>query len=287
MSKKLIFFVVASTLALCSSLKALDEQTLIDDFKAKLRTHLLTVGVTPVFGSNYQVGDIWDVTMNRLLERNSSCFPKLRTRKEDGSILAVTLKDSISVGLAFRLKQLFSLAGSGSEGASVTMYFEDVSDELASEGDLRQAFDAKACKDAAGVLNGAQLSANEAPKVVIGRLLRGKRRVVITYDDAASASIMAEKLASISVPVTVQATAAAQSGKTLTLVDKVSVPLAFSPAFVPVRTSGAPQGAGASQDVKYSWQPFSLERFPSEKESLSELGSATVWTWDDQDAQGK
>jgi hypothetical protein len=76
------------------------------------------------------------------------------------------------------------------------------------------------------------------------------------------------------------------SGKAISLIDKASVPFAFSPAFVPVR-SGVPQGPGENSDVQYQWLPFSIERFPSEKESLSELGSTTSSKWEDQDAQGK
>jgi hypothetical protein len=224
---------------------------------------------------------MWDVTMTHLIERNSSCFPNLQTRTQDASLIAVSLKDTISVGLAFRLKQIFNIAGSGSDDATVTMFFDDVSEEIAAEGDLRRAFNASTCSDASGIINGNQLSSNETPKVIVGRLLRGKRRVLISYTDAASANAMSERLGSLSLPLSVQADVSVGSGKALTLIDKSSVPLAFSPAFVPVRTSGVPQGGGDSRDVKYSWIPFSLDRFPSEKETLSELGSATVWKWDD------
>jgi hypothetical protein len=289
MRRSIWFYIAACLPILCTSSSALDEQKLIDDFKAKLRTHLLALGATPLFGSTYHVGDVWDVTMTHLIERDNACFPGLETRTSDTSIMAVNLKDTASVGLAFRVKRLFSLAGSGAQNASVTMFFEDVSEEIASEGDLRHAFRNNACADATSILDGKQLSPNDPANVIIGRILRGKRRVLITYEDAASASAMAEQLtaASLSLPVSIQAGVSMTSGQAISLIDKASVPLAFSPAFVPVRSSGVPQGPGDNSDVQYQWLPFSIERFPSEKESLSELGSATSWKWEDQDAQGR
>jgi hypothetical protein len=289
MRRKLWLYLAACLPILCTSSSALDEQSLIDDFTAKLRTLLLTLGAAPLFGSNYHVGDVWDVTMTHLIERENTCFPGLETRISDASIMAVNLKDTASAGLAFRVKRFFNLAGSGTQNASVTMFFEDVSDEIASEGDLRHAFKSNACADATSILDGKQLSPSDPANVIIGRILRGKRRVFITYEHAASADAMAEQLtaASLSLPVSIQAEVSMTSGQTISLIDKASVPLAFSPAFVPVRSSGVPQGPGENSDVQYQWQPFSIERFPSEKESLSELGSATSWKWEDQDAQGK
>jgi hypothetical protein len=283
MRGKLLLCLAACLPILCSSSSALDEQSLIDDFKAKLRTHLFALGAAPLFGSNYHVGDVWDVSMTHLIQRDNACFPGLETRKSDASIMAVNLKDTASVGLAFRVKRLFSLAGSGAQNASVTMFFEDVSEEIAAEGDLRHAFKGNDCADVTRILDGKQLAPNDPANVIIGRILRGKRRVLITYEDAASANAMAEQLTAASLPlsVSIQAAVSMTSGKAISLLDKDSVPIAFSPAFVPVRSSGASQGPGESSDVQYQWLPFSIERFPSEKESLTELGSATSWKWED------
>jgi hypothetical protein len=163
------------------------------------------------------------------------------------------------------------------------MLFEDVSEEIASEGDLRHAFKRNACTGEKSILDGKQLAPNDSAYVIIGRILRGKRRVLITYDDAASANAIVKELtaASFSLPATVQAAVSITSGQTISIIDKASVPLAFSPAFVPIRSSGTTQGPGESGDVQYQWFPFSIERFPSEKESLMDLGAETSWKWED------
>lgn len=282
--RRIVSYAMGILLLQCGSSHALDEQQLIDDFRAKLAVHLSTVGAAPLYGASYHVGDVWDITMTHLIERDGSCFPKLAIRTNSASIAAVSLKQAVSVGLAFRLKQLFNLAGTGDQKANVTMYFDDVTEEIASQGDFRSAFDRKACRDEANAIDGKPLAADEIPNVIIGRILRGKRRVVLAYDDAASVSAAAEKLtaAALPIPVSIEASAQVNAGKIISLVDKESVPIAYAPVVVPVRASGTSQGGPTGEnDVQYQWVPFSLEQFPSEKQSLSELAGASGWKWAD------
>jgi hypothetical protein len=65
------------------------------------------------------------------------------------------------------------------------------------------------------------------------------------------------------------------------VIDTQPVPLAFAPAFVPVR-SGAAQGSGGGQENNYVWVRFDPKRYPSQQAVLPELDAvvSNAWSWE-------
>jgi hypothetical protein len=259
-----------------------DGDSLTRAYRSELSKAFLNLkdGAIPVYRSNYRIGDVWDAQMRRLLESGSTCFRQLQIRSAPDSIPSIAFSHGAALGFLLRLKTLFDSAFKGAETRKVLVDFEDVREETVVEGDLRRAYDRTACPSLAPIIAGEKLAGSADIPVVIGRLYRGKRRIIIDFEDSAEAEL---KLKQVSRLVEAKSEVSVDTGRRLVVIDKESIPLAFAPAFVPVSVSSGPQGASATSKASYVWSVYDPKTFPSHRAVLPELGEAVEdgWSWED------
>ncbi|WP_017959097.1 hypothetical protein [Rhizobium leguminosarum] len=261
---------------------------LLKEYQSSLERHLKLKGMVPLHGGgvNYRVGDFWDPTMTHLLERTDYCFPKLTSemRSAKDELPALHYSKEAAAGFMFGLKRLFSSSASGEYSHAVTVTFQDLVEEVVSEGDLRRALSQELCPTIVSILNKEKLTANTPVGVVVGRIYRGKRKISIVYTDAAKAVARAEEITALAggVPVTVEVSGELKNARSIVMEDKEAVPLGFAPAFVPVRVGGINMGSGDQKLPEYAWRTFDPVENPSQAAILIELAGAvqSKWQWD-------
>jgi hypothetical protein len=221
--------------------------------------------------------------MSRLLESVDQCFKSVNIRSEPDTIPNVTLKHEASLGLALRLKRIFDATASGNDTTVVSVAFEDVLNEIVTEGDLRRAYVKDACPFIQPIIGAQKVDQSSDLPVVIGRLYRGKRRITVSYTDTAEARAKVETLVGQLGEAGFDANAKVGLERGLVVIDKERVPLAYAPAFIPARTSGIKLGGDPNQTVTYEWTAFQPSVFPSHTEVLSDLARARDPNpvWDD------
>jgi hypothetical protein len=233
----------------------------------------------PLYMANYKIADTWDLSMSRLLEEGQHCFGTLNVRSVTDAIPSVNFMEEASLGFLLRLKSLFDASAKASGSAAVTISFEDVVQQTVVEGDLRRTYRTAECPLLAAILHGDQLQADSTVPVVIGRLYLGRRNITVTYSDASEAATKLRALTGITAAGTVEVAARIGLEKSLVVKDREPIPLAFAPAFVPIRTS-ATQGPNSARP-SYAWVPYDPNSFPSHSAALSDLAIAVnqAWTW--------
>jgi hypothetical protein len=288
MSQGLLRIIVAtvslSLLLTSSSAQSSSEEALISAYQTALTNHFLKLknSAIPLFMAGFQIADVWDSSMNHLLETGDQCFGKLNIRSQTDTIPDFTYKEGASLGLLVRMKRIFDIGASGNDAATVIVSFDDVVQESVAEGDLRRGFDQhRACPNLGPVVEGKAVEPNSELPVIVGRLYRGKRKIVISYSDDAQANAKIEQLAGALANTSFEAQAQFGLQRSLVVMDKERVPLAFAPAFIPVR-SGSHLGADPSE-ISYNWVPYDPVTFPSQTIAVSELANALDKShlWDD------
>lgn len=261
---------------------------LVKDYQDTVKKYFAAVndGLVPLYriGTSYRVGDIWDPTMTKLLERNDQCFPNLSTRSTSGGErIGLSYQTELAVGLWLKLKSFVDFSASGKHSAIVKVNFEETVDEIASAGDLRRAFREDSCATSIPH-SGSPVDLQSEQPVLIGRLFWAKRQITIAYGDNVALEGQLAEIGSLvtGLPVTVKAGAALGLERSIVIVDKTAVPLAYAPALVPVRTSGGTLG-GPQNGADYVWTPFDPQGTPSHKAVLSELAETgeSAWRWQD------
>jgi len=288
-----LMLVALSAVALLSTQQQTLAQTqdaratqLIQELHARIRQHFLESkeGLVPLFrgSANTRVGDIWDASMTRLLDTSENCFGGLRTRTAQDTLSALTFQTGAAAGFVLGLQRLFDLGAQGDTRAVVNVEFLDVTEEIVAEGDFHRAYVASQCPVAQQIMTGNVIKIDQAPPVVIGKLYRGKRKIRIAYLDKGSLEARLQQVSSSvgKLPVSIEASIGGSAEQSIVLLDMVSVPLAFAPAFVPVRTGGAPLGGPGQISAEYTWKPFN----PTDRvqyETLKELavGVEHGWSW--------
>ncbi|WP_456726420.1 hypothetical protein [Bradyrhizobium sp. USDA 3397] len=275
-----------------------DDGSIIADYKQRMSAHILRMfEAIPLYGANYSVGDIWHPSMRRLLEKGVDCFPTLSLlTRPYAQTEAFRISGEASLGLVLRAQKLFGFQTKASDSAQVMVQFEDVVEELASEGDLQRGFSRQRCERFEAVISGSKIPAdqiaiagsntsdlNQVP-VIIGRLYRGKRRIVVSYKSEGDLKVKAEQiLQAVGAPVTGAIEVALSGSKSLVVVDREPVPLAFAPAFIPVRVSGATMGSQSTGSIEYEWVPFNPVKAPWQKAALTDLADKVEegWAWEE------
>jgi hypothetical protein len=222
--------------------------------------------------------------MTRLLESSGQCFPKFQFRSANDFIPTLTYTKEAAAGFLFGLEKLFKTTASGEFSHSVTVSFVDVIEQVAAEGDLRQAFSAQACPKIVPILSQRVINHDSIIGVVIGRLYVGRRDISIVYADKATAQARAAEITKLAgcAPVSVELSGAVINEHSIRIADKGPVPLGYAPAFVPVLVAGIHQGAG-DQQPEYGWRVFDPAESPSQAAVLGELAAAAQsgWHWHD------
>jgi hypothetical protein len=233
---------------------------------------------------NYQVGDIWDASLTRLLESNERCFPGLKPRSKPDTIGTITLQKEQSLSLLLRLKRLFDFFAAESDTTVISVSFLDVIEESPIEEELRRLHKASACPLATPILKHDVARLDIDVPVIIGRLYRGKRRILMTYGSKLQAEAKLAELGALltGVPVELEAGAKFGSDTSIAIIDRQSVPLAFAPAFIPVLSTFL--GGEPNREARYVWTSYNPETLPSQKDLLADLanGLDKRWSWDDQ-----
>ena len=114
--------------------------SMISEYLSLLQNHMKIKGLVPLYdrGVSYRVGDIWDPSMTRLLESSDRCFPKLAIRSASDSIPDLHYSKAATAGFMIGIRRLFDALASGDVSHTVTVTFQDVVEEVASEGDFRR-----------------------------------------------------------------------------------------------------------------------------------------------------
>ncbi|MER8734245.1 hypothetical protein NKH28_31355 [Mesorhizobium sp. M1227] len=274
--------------ALQASAEDTQGNDLVRQYQAVVREGFSSIndGVVPLYnaGANFRVGDLWDTKMTRLLDRTETCFPRLDLRSASSTLPRLHYTTEASLGFWLRLKSVFDLTSKGTLSTSVDVDFENVIEETAAEGDFTRSYQATTCPRAQGIIAQADAKPGDELPIIIGSLYRGKRRVTIIYGAAVDLKARADQIATAAsgIPVEVGITAAITQGHSITVVDKDPVPLAFIPAFVPIRVSGATLGGQSDTEVKYEWLPFTPASIQSQKAVLPALFNAvdSGWSWE-------
>lgn len=279
-----IFVAAVLALSVTSAAAQSDSQnSLIGAYQTALTNHFLQLkkAAIPLFVSGFRIADVWDSSISHLLEAGDRCFGKLTVRSDSDTIPDFTYKEGASLGLLVRMKKIFDIGASGSDTATVIVSFEDVVQESVTEGDLRRGFDHKACPTLDPVIKGAGVEPSVDAPVIVGRLYKGKRKIIVSYSDAADAKVKIQQLAGALANTSFDAQAQFGLERSLVVIDKERVPLAFAPAFVPIR-SGTKLGADPSE-ISYHWVPYDPVTFPSQTQAVSELANAVDKShlWDD------
>ncbi|MBY5765966.1 hypothetical protein HFO06_23140 [Rhizobium leguminosarum] len=254
------------------------QQQLLEELQQRVRNHFRALPGQPIalFGANYHIGDTWDPSMTRLVFSSDRCFKGLKARESQFAIPPFHMNTDASVGFFLRLKRMFDLGASGTQAEIVDISFEDVTEELVEEAELKERFDAAQCA-ALGPVIGSKIVGDDVPPVVIGHLYRGKRRILLTYANEFDASARLDQLASVA-GLSAGAFVRVRSGKGLLISDNSPVNLAFLPAFVPVKSSGT-LGGGDGGSVTYMWTAFDLENHPSQASVLADLTQQVDANW--------
>jgi hypothetical protein len=259
--------------------------SLIKQYQEIVRDNFSAIGVVPLYngGANYRVGDLWDVKMTRLLEGVDQCFSHLHTRSSPTTFPGLHYTTEASVGFWLRLKSFFDLASKTDFSTSVDVFFDNVVEETAAENDLVGAYRANSCPRAQLLLAQGEAKRGDDLPIMIGSLYRGKRRITILYGSDVDIKARADQIAALAsgVPVEGGIAVAIGQGHSITVTDKDPVPLAFVPAFVPMRVSGANQGGQTNTEVKYEWLPFDPHSVKSQRAVLPALANAvaSAWSW--------
>jgi hypothetical protein len=231
---------------------------------------------------NYRVGDLWDPSLTRLLQGVDTCFPGLTPRKHPDTIGSITLHQTAGIGFLLRLKSLFDFSGKASGEASIKVDFVDVVEEAPEEADLRRRHDPTLCPMASPLLDEGKVAENAEIPVIIGRLYRGKRRIVVTYETELEANAKLTEIGELiaGAPAEIEAGAKYGSDRSIVISDREPVPLAFAPAFVPVLTTFM---GGKPHEASYVWMAFEPLKASPGDDLLSDLKGVVAenWTWAD------
>lgn len=123
--------------------QAADPQALIEKYTELLRKHFTKFkrGTIALYdgSANYQIADVWDSDMTRLMERGSTCFSRVPTSVHEDAIPSLTFEEEESVGIILGIRRFFHLSTEGALQTVVRMRFDDVSEQIVSEGELRRA----------------------------------------------------------------------------------------------------------------------------------------------------
>lgn len=260
--------------------------SLVSEYLALLEQHMKIKGLVPLYdrGVNYRVGDLWDPSMTRLLEAADRCFPKLMMRSARDSIPQLHYSRVEAVGFLIGVRHFFDAQASSDISHTVTVTFEDVVEEVASEGDLRQFYSIQNCPEAQAIVQGGRYDNHNLLAVVVGRLYVGKRHISIVYADDAAAKAHVDEIRALAgrAAVSVGVSASLEGGNSISIIDNDAVPLGYTPAFVPVVIAGASQGEG-QQEPEYGWRPFDPVETPSQAAILDDLAASgqSKWQWND------
>jgi hypothetical protein len=175
---------------------------------------------------------------------------------------------------------LFDFSGAASDGAIVSVSFSDVTEEQPDEDELRRLHVANKCPIATPILRGDVVKSDMAP-VVIGRLYRGKRRIVMSYGSKAEAEAKLQLVSQLAgrAPVQISGDVSVGLNTSFLVVDQEPVPLAFAPAFVPVLVTKQGLDSGGPT---YRWIPYEQDFIGSQKGFLDDLSGLLdrSWSWD-------
>jgi hypothetical protein len=275
-----LLFVMLGEPAFC---QISSEDALIKNYQASLSKTLaqLKNSAAPLYMSSYKIGDIWDPSMIHLLESSEHCFKHFEIRTESDTIPSISFKQEAAVGFFFSFKSLFDSSAKANDSAIVTVAFDEVVQEIVTEGDLRRAYDREACPILRATINGDEVETGKEIPVIIGRLYRGKRKITITYSDAASAKAKVSDLAGKLSGAAVQIEGSGALERSLVATDQNTIPIAFAPAFVPMRRSGISQGGSEEGAPTYAWTPYDPNDFPSHRVALQDLADTINqnWSW--------
>jgi hypothetical protein len=244
------------------------EQELYDLKKALLtyfRNH--SPPLIPIFSPrDQQVGDIYHQSSSEHVAPPKKCFPKLPAAKEVFTTLPKAIDVSGGSAAAYlSLKRLFSGQAAASRQRRMIVSFEKPTYEGLPAAVIRDAWDKKACPELSPYLKGGLIPPNarqNVPLLIIGGVYRARVTAVLTLGSEASANAMIDAIATGGADVGV--TAELKRDNTAMLISKKHLPVAISPAFIPVKDRGIMLGGGASEQGAIEWVEYDAEIRPSQ-----------------------
>ncbi len=243
----------------------------LDRYKSDVLAYFKHVGLLPIIVPEGQrVGDIYNPSDNWVLkDRASRCFPKLDLAAAEPSVLPDVILNSVDeAGTALGLAKLLNLSASTDRQQRVVVAYSDVTFTRASQGELRDALDAK-CEYLRPIVDETVVPpADVDVKVIIGKVFYARPIVFFATEDAAAAKAQLDSLSKVLPTAAALALRGLDADASVSLgfgqrhgvlvESKVAVPVAFAPAFLvkPVfdRTLGASSDASVLKG--YRWQQF-------------------------------
>lgn len=239
-------FVAASILISASFTTAIgqtrndDVAGLLQELHAKVVTHFSNTkdGLVAIYKGdvNYQIGDVWNESLTRLLEGSQQCFGHLNIRSGRDYLPPMQFRTEAAAGFMFGVKRIWDALfhATATHGHVVKIKYEDVTAQIVSEGNLRRAYRGeKQCQIVRPIINGEKVI-RRVDAVIIGRLYWGRRDITISYGDSLAVDAQMKELTPAVSGLQVSAEGHVGVENYVRLFDKTRVPLAFAPAFVEI-----------------------------------------------------